>query len=186
LKVAVLVAARIPRTEIARRLDVEPKAGNGELAREQRREPAPDLIGFEQHFAYATQHGIDQEHRDLYAALWERGPDLRDAPDALVATGCDLQRRWWRPVAASRAGAPAEPARATAPRPAVCSAAIPGLNEEGKRLYGDIAAYAAKHGLHFYSAFTGVTGRLDIEPAHLEQPPLQQTDSSDQTGRAAF
>jgi hypothetical protein len=144
------------------------------------------LTGFEQHFAYATQHGIDPEHRELYEAMWERKPDLRDAPDELVATGCDLQRRWWRPIAASRAGAPAKPARATAPRSAVRSAALPGLNEEGKRLYGDIAAYAAQHGLDFYSAFSGVTGRLDMEHAQLEQPPLRQTDSSDQAGLAAF
>jgi hypothetical protein len=144
------------------------------------------LTGFEQHFAYATQHGIDQEHRDLYAAMWERRPDLRDAPDELVASGCDLQRRWWRPIAASLAGAPAQPARVTAPGFAVCSAALPGLNDEGERLYGEIAAYAAQHGLDFYSAFSGVTGGLDIERAPLEQPPLRQTDSSEQAGLAAF
>ena len=55
------------------------------------------------------------------------------------------------------------------------------------RRYGDVAAFAAEHGLDFYSAFTGVTGRLDVErAAQLEQPPLRQTDFSDQASLAAF
>jgi hypothetical protein len=142
---------------------------------------------FEDHFAYATQHGIDQEHRDLYAAMWERRPDLRGAPDELVATGCDLQRRWWRPIAGVLAGPPARLASGTAHRAAVCSAALPGLDDEGKRLYGDVAAYAAEHSVDFYSAFTGVTGRLDVERAEQrEQPPLRQTHFADQASLAAF